>query len=103
MYIFMFILQGVTNGIRDKISASDDGEKDEFEELWDEHCEDAENDVLGLALSFTAVSALRFWITGCLPNQEGKEEECAVEEFIYFHTALQKVAMIGLDTLYDSQ
>ena len=31
------------------------------------------NDVAGLSMSFLTVQALRFWISGILPNQEGPE------------------------------
>lgn len=50
--------------------------------------------------SFTLVSALRFAITGCLPNQEGKEEECAVEEYLYKHTFGQKMMLIGFGVAF---
>jgi len=59
--------------IRERISHMDDGEKDEYEEKWDEETEEAENDVAGLSLSFLTVQALRFGISGVLPNQEGIE------------------------------
>jgi len=54
--------------------------KDEFEEMWDENAEEAENEVGGLSLSFITVQAIRFWLTisdtypiGVLPNIEGQE------------------------------
>jgi len=59
--------------IRERISHMDDGEKDEYEEKWDEETEEAENDVAGLSMSFLTVQALRFAISGILPNQEGIE------------------------------
>lgn len=54
-------------------SSADDGQVDEYEEKWNEETEDAENDVAGLSLSFIVVQALRFHISGDLPNQEGIE------------------------------
>jgi len=93
--VVMLAVQRLTDALRESVALGDDGTKDEFEDLWDEQCEDAENDVMGLAVSFTFVSALRFAITGCLPNQEGKEEECAVEEYLYKHTFSQKMMLIG--------
>lgn len=101
--IFMLFLQRITDEIRTKISMGDDGEMDEFEKMWDEECEEAENDVMGLALSFTMLNALRFWISGCLPNEEGKEEECpktVPEEYLYHHTTYQKAMMISLGVAF---
>jgi len=98
--IFMLLMQRITDHVRESIAMSGDGKKDEFEDLWDEECEEAENDVMGLALSFTFVSALRFAITGCLPNQEGKEEECAVEEYLYKHTFDQKAMLLGSGVVF---
>lgn len=94
-FVCMLILQRITDTIRERISMGDDGEKDEFEELWDEETEEAENDVFGLTLSFTMINAMRFLISGCLPNQEGKEEECPIEEFTFHHTFYQKALTIG--------
>jgi len=91
----LFVLQRISDAIREKVSMGDDGEKDEFEDLWDEETEEAENDVMGLTLSFTFINAVRFFYTGCLPNQEGKEEECQVEEFLWHHTMGQKLCLIG--------
>jgi len=98
--VIMLAVQHLTDVIRESIAVGDDGKKDEFEDLWDEQCEDAENDVMGLAVSFTFVSALRFAITGCLPNQEGKEEECAVEDYLYEHTYTQKMMMIRAGVVF---
>merc|ERR1712151_206339 len=67
-----FALQRVTNWIRYKVSMGDDGEEDEFEEMWDEETEECENDVMGLTLSFNLMQACRFLITSVLPNQEGE-------------------------------
>jgi len=52
----------------------DDGEMDEKEKAWDGECEESENDVAGLSLSFLTAQVLRFMIGGHLPDEEGKEE-----------------------------
>jgi len=94
------VIQRITDTIRENISMGDDGKKDEFEKKWDEETEEAENDVMGLTLSFLAINAMRFALTGCLPNQEGKEEECPKatgweDNFLYHHTAGQKWSLIA--------
>lgn len=94
-FVVMLILQRITDTIRTQQSLQGDGKANEFEELWDEETEEAENDVMGLSLSFTAIAAVRFSITGCLPNQEGKEEECKVEEYLFHHDSSQKMGLIG--------
>merc|ERR1712232_531378 len=58
-------------------------------DLWDEGSDDAENDVAQLALSFPTVVALRFAITGQLPNLEGLEEP------FMNHSVLQMVILFG--------
>lgn len=68
-----FLLQRVTDNVRWRVSMMDDGEEDEFEALWNETSEEAENDVMGLSISFCAAQALRFLISGVLPDNEGKE------------------------------
>eukprot|EP00405_Crypthecodinium_cohnii_P017861 CAMPEP_0206459302 /NCGR_PEP_ID=MMETSP0324_2-20121206/24097_1 /ASSEMBLY_ACC=CAM_ASM_000836 /TAXON_ID=2866 /ORGANISM="Crypthecodinium cohnii, Strain Seligo" /LENGTH=584 /DNA_ID=CAMNT_0053930831 /DNA_START=33 /DNA_END=1787 /DNA_ORIENTATION=- len=60
--------------VRESVSRMDDGEKDELETLWDEETEEAEHDIAGLSLSFLMVQALRFHISGVLPDQEGIED-----------------------------
>jgi len=51
-----------------------DGEVDERDELSDEYVEEAENDIASLSVSFLTVQALRFSLSGTLPNREGLEE-----------------------------
>merc|ERR1719265_1022152 len=54
---------------------------------------------MGLTLSFTTISAFRFLFDGCLPNQEGKQEECGPgfpEEYFYHHTSVQKFLLLFL-------
>merc|ERR1719329_1413255 len=70
--VTMYLMQRVSDNIRERIALGD-GREDEFETLWDEETEEAENDVMGLALSFTAVQSIRFLIGGFLPNIEGEE------------------------------
>jgi hypothetical protein len=95
----MLIIQRIFDEIREYISKDGDATKDEFEELWDEEVEEAEDDVMGLALSFTFVSAIRFLFDGCLPNHEGKEE-CEgpgfPEEYFFHHTTAQQCLLIAL-------
>lgn len=44
-------------------------------EFWQEECFEAENDVVGLCVSFLLVQACRFNISGVLPDALGVEEE----------------------------
>eukprot|EP00931_Biecheleriopsis_adriatica_P060994 TRINITY_DN36651_c0_g1_i1.p1 TRINITY_DN36651_c0_g1~~TRINITY_DN36651_c0_g1_i1.p1 ORF type:complete len:570 (-),score=136.83 TRINITY_DN36651_c0_g1_i1:65-1774(-) len=69
----LFAIYHAFDKVREKIAHMDDGEEDEFEKKWDEETEEAENDVAGLSLSFLTVQAIRFAISGILPNQEGLE------------------------------
>jgi hypothetical protein len=102
--ITLFCWQRLSNGVREGIARAGDGEKDDFESLWDRECEEAENDVMGLTLSFTTIGALRFLVNGCLPNQEGKEEECTgptiPEEYLFHHTTYQKVFMLMVGCVF---
>merc|ERR1712130_345913 len=60
--------------VRDQISKADDGEEDEFEEIWDEFTDETEDDVIGLCISFLVTQALRKLFGGCLPDAERKDE-----------------------------
>eukprot|EP00405_Crypthecodinium_cohnii_P039532 CAMPEP_0206536476 /NCGR_PEP_ID=MMETSP0325_2-20121206/6768_1 /ASSEMBLY_ACC=CAM_ASM_000347 /TAXON_ID=2866 /ORGANISM="Crypthecodinium cohnii, Strain Seligo" /LENGTH=740 /DNA_ID=CAMNT_0054033687 /DNA_START=122 /DNA_END=2341 /DNA_ORIENTATION=+ len=74
-----FILVKITDSIREfKITADSNASEREVE--WDEDCEEAENDVLCLTLSFNLAQALRFLITGHLPDPQGKLEHDVLEE-----------------------
>lgn len=99
-FVAVVALQRVTDNIRERVMLGDDGEKDEFEKLWDEETEEAENDVMGLVISFLTIQATRFAISGCLPNQEGKEEECSVEEYLFHHSSGQKLGMFGMAVFF---
>merc|ERR1711957_863420 len=72
---FQIFLQLITDKIRTMIALGDDGSMDKCEELWDEECEEAENDIMGLSLSFLLVQSFRFFVNGDLANVEGKETE----------------------------
>lgn len=69
----LLLIYHIFDVIRERIAHMDDGEKDAYEEKWDEETEEAENDVAGLSMSFLTVQALRYAISGILPNQEGLE------------------------------
>merc|ERR1711884_1015572 len=56
--------------VRKRTSALD-GYVDERDELYDEYVEAAENDAAGLSVSFLAIQAVRFWLTGVLPDNQG--------------------------------
>lgn len=62
----------VANCIREHVATGDFTIKDDFERVWDEEAQEAENDIMGLSMSFLFVQALRYLIncTG-LPNNQG--------------------------------
>lgn len=92
----LFCMQRVTDSVREKVSMGDDGEKDEFEEAWDEETEEAENDVMGLALSFLTVQGLRFMISGVMPNEEGQEEGKSAAE----HSSMQVYELLAMGIVF---
>mmetsp|Transcript_101145 Transcript_101145/g.174464 ORF Transcript_101145/g.174464 Transcript_101145/m.174464 type:complete len:651 (+) Transcript_101145:51-2003(+) len=66
-----------------------DNNKDWFEIKWDECCDEAADDVMGLTLSVLFANAIRMAINGmnsigekCLPNEEQEEEGFECEEFV---------------------
>jgi len=82
----MCAMYSVFDLIRYKIANSDDGEVDEYEEKWDDETEEAENDVIGISLSFLVVQVLRFSLGGeALPNGEGEEEGATEKNHSAFH------------------
>merc|ERR1711862_738781 len=93
-FVMSLILQRITDTYREWKAAKDDGKKSAYEEMWDDETEEAEDDVMGLVVSFTTVGAIRFMISGCLPNQEGKEEDGCPEEYLFHHTITQKVMLL---------
>jgi hypothetical protein len=62
----------MTDSMRWKVTMAD-GEESEFEKKWDEETEEAENDIMGLTVSFNLCQAIRFWNSNFLPNTEGEE------------------------------
>ncbi|CAE7273216.1 unnamed protein product [Symbiodinium microadriaticum] len=72
-YCGLSIIYHFFDVVREHVAHMDDDKKDWYEEKWDEETEEAENDVAGLSLSFLTVQALRYAISGILPNQEGIE------------------------------
>ena len=57
-----------------------DGDTEEEEEKWEDETQEAENEVLSLALSFLTVQAIRYAIVGELPDVEGGWEQSVFEE-----------------------
>lgn len=73
-----FILTAVhklTDIIRNKVALGDDGEIDEAEEMWQEETTEVEDDVIGLAISFLFIQAVRYRVGVSLPNVEGEDED----------------------------
>lgn len=82
------LLMHITDTFREKVSLGDDGVVDKYEMLWDEETEESENDVIGLALSFLTVQAVRFSISGVFPNEEGEESPLETMSHTYGELAL---------------
>jgi len=59
--------------LREIISQSD-GTEDEGDRAWDEQCEETENDVVGLGLSFLVSVVIRYAISGQRPTGHGNPE-----------------------------
>merc|ERR1719329_293709 len=93
--VTMYGLQRATDTVRERIALGD-GKKDEFETLWDDETEEAENEVFGLALSFTATQAIRFLVGGALPDIEGGEEK----EQLLGHDLSQKMILFSFAVLF---
>lgn len=68
-----FSIYVIFEWIRWKVAHADDGQSDEYEEAWDEYAAEAENDVMGLSLSFLTVQVVRFAISGVFPDVQGVE------------------------------
>lgn len=77
-----YYLQRVASKIRTRVALGDDGEWDDAERVWHDNTAEAEDDVMGLCCSWLMAQALRFWISGVLPNVEGEDklEEHAVTQ-----------------------
>merc|ERR1719188_358722 len=57
--------------IRDRISLSDDGVRDAYEELWEKFVVALEGNVLTMTLAHLFVQATRTYITGVIPMPNG--------------------------------
>eukprot|EP00443_Scrippsiella_acuminata_P044143 CAMPEP_0115220020 /NCGR_PEP_ID=MMETSP0270-20121206/27229_1 /TAXON_ID=71861 /ORGANISM="Scrippsiella trochoidea, Strain CCMP3099" /LENGTH=605 /DNA_ID=CAMNT_0002634057 /DNA_START=28 /DNA_END=1845 /DNA_ORIENTATION=+ len=88
-----FVLQRFTDWLRDKVSNLDD-KVTEFEHMWDEETEEAENDIMGLTISFNLAQAIRFANSDFLPDTEGVEPM----DVLGFHTddQIYRLWMIAL-------
>lgn len=71
-FVGQFLLQRSTDTLRWKVAMAD-GETSEFEEKWDEETEEAENDIMGLTLSFNMIQVVRYANSNYLPDEEGQE------------------------------
>mmetsp|Transcript_25437 Transcript_25437/g.46185 ORF Transcript_25437/g.46185 Transcript_25437/m.46185 type:complete len:491 (+) Transcript_25437:67-1539(+) len=71
-YAGQFMLHTLFDSIRQVVALSDDGEMDEFEIAWQKETGECEKNILGLTLSFNLIQAVRFSITGTLPDKEGE-------------------------------
>lgn len=93
-WFIIFVLGRITDFFREK-HIMQDGDKNESEDLWDDVTEETEDDVVGLAVSFCFVQAVRFGIGGALPNAEGEEPE----DVIVNHTVRQAMCLAGVGIL----
>jgi len=71
--VFLFLTFRGAQCWRRCLTGSSSG-RDERDTLFDEQIYDSQNDIGNLALSFLAIQALRFQVTGLLPNTDGLEE-----------------------------
>jgi hypothetical protein len=71
-FLGQFFLQRLTEKIRTWVAFGDDGKVDIWEKAWIEETAEAENDVMGLTLSFNLTQTARFWIVGVIPDRHGK-------------------------------
>lgn len=86
-WVVLTILQRITDTIRERKIGDI---RDLFEDSWDDETEEAENDVMGLTISFLITQTCRFGVTGKLANAEGAEEHGAWEEGeLHTHTWMQ--------------
>lgn len=85
------VLEQIMRKLRMLLIHRSDGEKDEYEKAWVEETKEAEDDVMGFALSFLTVQALRFLISGHLPNPEGEDSHETKE----LHT-MKDIALLSL-------
>jgi len=95
-WIGLFVMYTGYDTVREYIATADDGKKDEFEYLWDEEAEEVEHDIAGMSLSFLTVQAVRFHISGALPDQEGIEEW----NMTVSHTGIQCKQLLGIGFLF---
>lgn len=75
-YLGQFVFLHCANLVRETVMAgSTDDEESNRQKIWDESAEDAENDIMGIVVSFTFVQAVRFLLSGSLPDKEGVAQE----------------------------
>eukprot|EP00667_Euglena_gracilis_P012809 EG_transcript_13169 len=67
----MSLTTSLTDYFREWKALQNDGRKDRHEELWDDEVEEAEDECIGLSVSFLTTQAIRFAVTAELPDQEG--------------------------------
>lgn len=70
-FVFISILYEGATWVRFWISMADDGAISKSEGMWDEESEEAENDVMAMALSYITVQAFQFWFLGVMPDEKG--------------------------------
>merc|ERR1719352_2265758 len=79
------------------IIVKSDGRITEDEVLWEEETQENELDAGGLHLSFMIMQALRFYIGGILPNEEGAEVAPDGSVHVYHsHTQTLLMLVVGL-------
>merc|ERR1719204_754431 len=71
-FIVLHCLSALLDRFRETLALMDEN-MDAREELWHDECLEAANDVAALTLSFNMMQAIRFSISGVLPDVHGKE------------------------------
>eukprot|EP00670_Eutreptiella_braarudii_P017957 CAMPEP_0174351134 /NCGR_PEP_ID=MMETSP0811_2-20130205/8376_1 /TAXON_ID=73025 ORGANISM="Eutreptiella gymnastica-like, Strain CCMP1594" /NCGR_SAMPLE_ID=MMETSP0811_2 /ASSEMBLY_ACC=CAM_ASM_000667 /LENGTH=463 /DNA_ID=CAMNT_0015480041 /DNA_START=184 /DNA_END=1578 /DNA_ORIENTATION=+ len=97
-FLVMITIVHLTDTVREYFAGLD-GVKDAFEILWDDEVEEAENDIIGLTISFLLTQAIRFGISGNLPDQEGADKGVHSHFMIWYLILFALLAVVPVVSL----